>query len=743
MVFHSISQLGKALEKGDRLSVRDLYDIWEHGLRVALAGETGKPPGRQSGNDKRLRWYKDYISLLTALTGQALKKEEFLLVSDAYSESMICWRQNKSINPRDLLTLHSHYATAKTRLGFTRLARQSLEPLVSLKQINRKERAKILLQLGDIVREESHHLSTAAARKQTAGDAQKFSQGALKADSSLLEAHVSNAAMSLLLSEPGSSRRKRCHALGRAVLRLIDKTARRKRDHHRITLFRAVAYSVMGDLKKAAEEYRTLQTYPGMGTLDLAEARYRAQFLAEALGQPRDFFKAAFPPLQLIVFAGHLPDLPNGIKRFSAESISMVRKRLRETLDQLQARVGLVSAAAGADLLFIEAMRAQPGTKYHVILPWSQNEFYRTSVEPYDDASSSPGWKSLFDRAIQHAATVRELGQIYEPADDVGWEYTHEVTAGLALLTARTCRLDVQPVALWDGSGAGAAGGTASFVKFWKDLLGRPPIILDFPLNRPIEVKSQPVNRARSERASLRLEVKSMLFADIVGYSKLTEKVTPDLVETFFERVSNLIAVSRHAPCSVNTWGDSVYAVFDYAQDAGRFALQLTQMIRDHESDWLARGLFYEEFDAESGRQVRRPLSIRVGLHTGPVFAHYDPIKRYLGFTGSHVNRAARIEPIAAVGEVYSSEEFAAMAELGAQFKSRRADEGDGFICEYAGSMALAKDYPGRYRIYRVIPLRLLAMEDLARAVHQHYFEGQLSLDFGDDDALALVAWED
>src|SRR5213079_66185 len=94
---------------------------------------------------------------------------------------------------------------------------------------------------------------------------------------------------------------------------------------------------------------------------------------------------------------------------------------------------------------------------------------------------------------------------------------------------------------------------------------------------------------------------------------------------------------------------------------------------------------------------IKRPLNIRIGLHTGPVFMHYDPVVRRLGFTGAHVNRAARIEPIADHGQVFASEEFAAMSELGAkiaqQSKSKEEDSA-GFICEYAGSKRLAKNYP-------------------------------------------------
>ena len=103
----------------------------------------------------------------------------------------------------------------------------------------------------------------------------------------------------------------------------------------------------------------------------------------------------------------------------------------------------------------------------------------------------------------------------------------------------------------------------------------------------------------------MRHEVKSMLFADIVGYSKLHEGVIPKFVELFLSRVSLLVAQSKHAPRSVNTWGDAVYGIFDFARDAGAFALELTEMIQKGKPDWLREGLYWEEHVAGSAEPAK------------------------------------------------------------------------------------------------------------------------------------------
>ncbi|MEI7776697.1 MAG: RyR domain-containing protein [Verrucomicrobiota bacterium] len=347
---------------------------------------------------------------------------------------------------------------------------------------------------------------------------------------------------------------------------------------------------------------------------------------------------------------------------------------------------------------------------------------------------------------MQQAKTIRELGQAYSPSSDVGWQYTNEVTAGLALHTAKVSRLDVKPVALWDGGVGRGVGGTTSFVEFWHNHLKREVIIVEIPKTgaAPQSIRD---SQERIERPTIHQQVKSMLFADIVGYSKLTESVIPEFIEIFMSRVSQLAASSKHAPRNVNTWGDAVYAVFDYAQDAGCFALELTSMIVEGKDEWLQKGLYWTEPGYEDHPPIKHPLSIRVGLHTGPVFMHYDPVVRKLGFTGAHVNRAARIEPIAKPGEVFASEEFVALAELDAEIFNRAADANrgggnGGFACEYAGTMNLAKGYPGRFRIYRVVPHRLLVVDDLAKVVHDLYCAEAKSRGQTSETNSSICSWE-
>ncbi len=88
-------------------------------------------------------------------------------------------------------------------------------------------------------------------------------------------------------------------------------------------------------------------------------------------------------------------------------------------------------------------------------------------VRALERRSLRRGWVERFERAVAGVASLRILGEPHEPSSAVGFEYANEVMAGLARLTARSLDLDLTPLAVWDEL-PGGAGGTATFVEFWR-----------------------------------------------------------------------------------------------------------------------------------------------------------------------------------------------------------------------------------------------------------------------------------
>ena len=68
----------------------------------------------------------------------------------------------------------------------------------------------------------------------------------------------------------------------------------------------------------------------------------------------------------------------------------------------------------------------------------------------------------------------------------------------------------------------------------------------------------------------------------------------------------------------------------------------------------------------------------------------WDPVTGLSTFMGTHVTRAARIEPTVEVGQIFVSDAFAALAA---------ADPSCGFRCDYVGEKVLPKN-AGPLRLY-------------------------------------------
>jgi class 3 adenylate cyclase len=84
--------------------------------------------------------------------------------------------------------------------------------------------------------------------------------------------------------------------------------------------------------------------------------------------------------------------------------------------------------------------------------------------------------------------------------------------------------------------------------------------------------------------------------------------------------------------------------------------------------------------------------TVRIGLHAGPVYRRENRVIGKQDVLGSHVNLAARIEPVATPGSAFASEHFAAELAI---------DGGDRFACEYMGVQELAKRF-GQAPLYRL-----------------------------------------
>ncbi len=391
---------------------------------------------------------------------------------------------------------------------------------------------------------------------------------------------------------------------------------------------------------------------------------------------------AVLPATDVIAFAGHMIDAPGrSVPRFPAALESAVRTALRAHLARLRQPVVYTSAACGADLIFIEAAQ-EIGAEVNVVLPFDREDFVRTSV-----AIGGDQWVARFDAALERATRVIFATEEAYLDDDVLFDYAAMLLEGLTALRAAQLETTPSLLCVIDAGGKGRLGGAHASFDRWSRNVGSSHVIdlgelrhsagldvkgaVDAPAGAP--AWSAPTGAERPHRT-----LKTLLFADFAGFSRLHDAYAPLFQTRFLDIVADEIARAPVKPLDSKTWGDGLYIVFESPEDGAEFALRLQASMLA--VDWKAAGL------SETSQ-------IRIALHAGPVFCGYDPIVKRDGYFGSSVTRAARIEPVTPPGMVYASEAFAAVLTASGQRD---------YALEYVGRLTLAKGY-GESRIYRPI----------------------------------------
>jgi pilus assembly protein FimV len=407
----------------------------------------------------------------------------------------------------------------------------------------------------------------------------------------------------------------------------------------------------------------------------IAETRADLQRLAAGGLTIDESVMALVTPPVLAVFTGqHLVATAGRAEQHLAMEI-----RLR--LAELCVRIGYASAAAGPDLLFVEAM-LERGAEVHVLLPFAEADFVALRVEPAGD-----GWLRRFEDVLERATSVTRISASDYLGDDVVFRYANQVMDGTARLHARMLGTDPYLIAAWDYLAMNTPGGASDFIDHWGDPARLRVIDLDEIVGADTGIEAP--GPARPPPATPdRQSVAAMMFADIVGFSRLTDLHVSRLW-SFMEGVQKRM-FGKHPPCRlIDSWGDGLLVVMDTALGLVDYAMAL--------NDALAGG------DAESVDLPLRP-QLRIGLHAGPVMETDHPLTGQRLIYGSNVTRAARIEPISVPGKIYASQQFVALltAEESAHRHEAELSGGDyveRYLVEYVGVQVLPKGF-GEQAIY-------------------------------------------
>ena len=638
-----IQEMMSRLRSPEELDLQTLLDVW------AFIGS---------------EHYAGSAKVYSLLSNRILKAGEPLLAYDVITTGLKHWPENVRLRQLQGLALARSCATERANEVLTRLyddAKTDGETLGILARTH-----KDLATLAGTAQKKKKEL-TKAHDCYHEGYRQAISAKKRGWRDDALYNGINAATIALLMGQ--SNRAKNLARKVRTIC--MDNLKMKKQDYWTVATL-GEAGVILGDWKEAEEQYSLTGELGRENYGDLSTTRRQARILLGFLGKDKHLFDHCSNIPKVVVFAGHMVDQPGRTKpRFPQSMEKTVRKAIEVRLEQLDARIGFASASCGADILFLEEMLKRKG-EINVILPFEAVAFLKATVDIIPEGA----WKRKFNRVLKHAKSVIIASEQRFSRNDVAYQYSNLLQHGLAMLRADTLDTEVVPLAVWDGRPGDGPWGTASFVKYWRSQ-GLGPEIIDIAGLFDDKVHSHGTSYSKPIPANigtltgnppeLPQEIKAVLFADVVGYSNLKDEEIPGFVDHFMGLVAEIVNASPFKPLTRNTWGDALYFVFKSPQDAGNFALRLRDRIR--RTLWKKKGL-------------PEDLNLRISLHAGPLYRCRDPVIKRYKYTGSHVSRAARIEPITPPGEIYASQAFAALAA---------AQGVDDFALEYVERAALPK----------------------------------------------------
>lgn len=173
-----------------------------------------------------------------------------------------------------------------------------------------------------------------------------------------------------------------------------------------------------------------------------------------------------------------------------------------------------------------------------------------------------------------------------------------------------------------------------------------------------------------------RMEPVSILFADIVGFTKMSaNKTAPALVGLLNDLFGRFDRLCERTCCEkISTLGDCYYCVAGCPEPRP-----------DHAFCCVEMGLGMIQAIEQFCQETREMVSMRVGVHTGTVLCGILGMKRFkFDVWSNDVNLANLMEQLGVAGKVH-------LSQATAQFLDERYHREDGRVAERAGQSAVEK----------------------------------------------------
>ncbi len=317
---------------------------------------------------------------------------------------------------------------------------------------------------------------------------------------------------------------------------------------------------------------------------------------------------------------------------------SALAAKIAAAIAQHKITIGYGPLACGADILIAEAILAAGG-ELNAVLPFAEEDFIAESV-----VCGGEEWRARYHACKSAAkATYFATSGAYV-GDDNQFAYNTKLAMGLAALRAQEDGTEAIQLAVisdkFKSYSTTGLAGTVADIALWQ-ALDRETISIgagDVPRNLTFPPKPEIGEGTRRE-------IRSIIFADYKGFSRLGERELPLFMREVMGQIGKVLGDYGDHVEFRNTWGDAIYCVIDEPAQAASIALDLQAALADLPGELTPQG-------DEAG--------MRIGVHFGPVWVGTDRITGNRLWYGGEVNKTARIEPVTPVGGVYCTEAFAA-----------------------------------------------------------------------------------
>jgi len=154
----------------------------------------------------------------------------------------------------------------------------------------------------------------------------------------------------------------------------------------------------------------------------------------------------------------------------------------------------------------------------------------------------------------------------------------------------------------------------------------------------------------------------SILFADIRGFTQLSERVSPillsEIISLFHDDCAK--AIWAHDGIVNKQMGDGLMAIFNFPIKTERHAAAAISAAREIQRRCAAA---LQELAQRHGEQLAQGIGVGIGVHTGQVeIGEFSTLRSDFTAIGGTVNLTARLESQAGPGEILVSAEAAAAA---------------------------------------------------------------------------------